>query len=418
MKVLIPFRNRCRTNHDFKDLPKTGSQITSTIAATSAALLTVASAGFGCYFAWTQGAHHGPVLATCAVAMALGLELSKAFAVEATFTCFRTLAIGRGLAMLALAVVAICYSLTAELSLMATTRGDAAAQRAKVSDTVRDDRAELARLLSERSAMPAYSPATADTVATAREGVAAAERTRSAECAKRGPNCRARETDEAAARAALSKAIADKAVTDRAAKLDADAVAVRARLAKAAPVAAAADPAAAALASYLRLIGVAIPAPILSEWLVLVGVIALELGSALSIVLVRSVSGGPRWALSTAGAPQTPAALARTKPVDRQKPVPSSVPPRPRTASVGANSAASRPSRGQSARTRQSGSKDAAATKIVDTLREQGGRAPGGSVRRLGAMIGERRSTTWNALAALIASGVIERVGSELVLRS
>jgi hypothetical protein len=33
-------------------------------------------------------------------------------------------------------------------------------------------------------------------------------------------------------------------------------------------------------------------------------------------------------------------------------------------------------------------------------------------------MIGERRSTTWNALAALIASGVIERVGSELVLRS
>jgi hypothetical protein len=216
-----------------------------------------------------------------------------------------------------------------------------------------------------QSVRSAFSPATADTVIAAREGVAAAERTRVAECAKRGPNCRARETDEGAARTALAKAVSDKAATDRAEKLDADAAVVRARLAKAAPVASAADPAAAALASYLRLFGVAIPAPILSEWLVLVGVIALELGSALSIVLVRSVSGGPRWALSTGGVPQ-----------------------------------------------------DAAATKIVDTLREQGGRARSGSVRRLGQAIGECKSTTWNALAALIAGGVIERVGSELVLRS
>src|SRR4029079_638751 len=119
-----------------------GSHFTSTIATIASALLVIASAGFGTVFAYTQGVHHGPVLAAFAVAMALGLELSKAFAVEATFTCFRTLAIGRGLAMLVLAVVAICYSLTVELSLMATTRGDAAAERAKVSDTVRDDRAE------------------------------------------------------------------------------------------------------------------------------------------------------------------------------------------------------------------------------------------------------------------------------------
>jgi DNA-binding IclR family transcriptional regulator len=53
----------------------------------------------------------------------------------------------------------------------------------------------------------------------------------------------------------------------------------------------------------------------------------------------------------------------------------------------------------------------------VDTLREQGGCAPGSSVRRLGRLIGERRSTVHNALAMLIASGVIERIGGDLVLR-
>jgi hypothetical protein len=412
MRLLIPFRNRCRTNRDFNNLDKVGSQITSTIATSAAALLMIASAGFGTVFAYTQGVHHGPVLAAFAVAMALGLELSKAFAVEATFTCFRTWAIGRGLAMALLGFVAVAYSLTAELSLMATTRGDAAAERTKASDATKDDRAELVRLIAERSAMT-FTAATAETVTAARESVAAAERTRTAECGKRGPQCRAREADEAAARAALAKAISDKAATDRAAKVDADAAVVQSRLAKAPPVAAAADPAAAALASYLETFGLTLPAAILSEWLVLIGVVALELGSALSIVLVRSVAGGHKSALSTVAASQ-----AHTKAVDSREPVPPSVPQRPRAGSVRANSAPSRSPRRQSARTRSTGSKDAAATKIVDTLREQGGRAPGGSVRRLGQAIGECKSTTWNALAALIAGGVIERVGSELVLRS
>jgi hypothetical protein len=67
--------------------------------AISAALLMLASAGFGCHFAWTQGAHHGPALATFAVAMALGLELAKPFAIERVFSCLRAWAFGRALAM-------------------------------------------------------------------------------------------------------------------------------------------------------------------------------------------------------------------------------------------------------------------------------------------------------------------------------
>ena len=51
-------------------------------ATASAVLLTTASAGFGTYYAWTNGAHHGPVLGSFAVAMALGLELCKPFAVS------------------------------------------------------------------------------------------------------------------------------------------------------------------------------------------------------------------------------------------------------------------------------------------------------------------------------------------------
>jgi hypothetical protein len=80
----------------------------------AASLLMLASAGFGCQFAYTQGVHHGPALAGFAVAMAVGLELAKPFAIEATFACFRRWALARGLAMALLGFVAVAYSLTAE----------------------------------------------------------------------------------------------------------------------------------------------------------------------------------------------------------------------------------------------------------------------------------------------------------------
>ena len=51
----------------------------------AAALLVFSSAGFGCVYAWHQAGHHGPALAVLAVAMALGLEVVKPFAVEAVF---------------------------------------------------------------------------------------------------------------------------------------------------------------------------------------------------------------------------------------------------------------------------------------------------------------------------------------------
>jgi hypothetical protein len=135
-----------------------------------------------------------------------------------------------------------------------------------------------------------FTPATADTVAAAREAVTAAANVRAAECAKRGHHCRARESDETTARATLAKAISDKAATDQAARIDTAVATVRTRLATA-PATASADPGAAALANYLGLFGLSVPAALLGEAMVLVGVVALELGSSLSVVLVGAFGG-------------------------------------------------------------------------------------------------------------------------------
>jgi hypothetical protein len=79
-------------------------------------------------------------------------------------------------------------------------------------------------------------------VTAAQDAVAAAERIRAAECGngdakQRGPNCRARESEEQTKRTALAAAVASKTATDKAAKLETQAEAIRARLDRAPPVA-------------------------------------------------------------------------------------------------------------------------------------------------------------------------------------
>jgi hypothetical protein len=384
----------------------------------------LASAGFGCHFAFTQGARHGLALAGFAVAMAAGLELAKPFAIEAAFACFRRWAIARGLALLLLGVVAIAYSLTAELSLMATTRGDAAAARAKASVTTEDDRAELARLNAERAAMR-FIPADADAVAAARKAAETAERSRKAECGdgdprQRGKHCRAREEDEKAATDKLTATVANKAASDLAAKLDADAETVRGRLASGAPVGSA-DPGASAISNYLALFGLYIPAALLAEWLVLVGVIALELGSALAVVLVRAMgteaAGAVEQAVATTWtADARPAWTPDARPAWTPEEPPKAQPAAPRSGARTVQGSAKR-GRGQRLGPLASVSKADAGQRIVDALAGAGGRLEDGTVRKLARLIGGRKSTVHSALAALVASGAVAKVGAELVLR-
>jgi hypothetical protein len=133
-----------------------------------------------------------------------------------------------------IATLALVVTFTNSLGAIAA-RGDATlAQRSKAVDTRKGDQAERARLAAERAAMT-FTPATAETVSAAREAVKAAERTRLAECGngdprQRGKNCRDREIDEGKARTVLTAAVANKAATDRAAKLEADIAALRRRL--------------------------------------------------------------------------------------------------------------------------------------------------------------------------------------------
>jgi hypothetical protein len=133
-----------------------------------------------------------------------------------------------------IALLALVVTFTNSLGAIAA-RGDATlAERAKAVDTRKENQAELTRLTAERAAM-AFTPATAETVTAAREAANAAERTRKAECGngdprQRGRYCRDREIDEAAARTALTSAVANKAATDRASQLDADIRGLRKRL--------------------------------------------------------------------------------------------------------------------------------------------------------------------------------------------
>ena len=102
----------------------------------------------------------------------------------------------------------------------------------KTKETRADDRAELQRLTAERKALPTFVPTTPDAVRAARDAVTAAERIQVAECGKRGPNCRTRESEEQAKRDALATVLTNRATTERAERLDAAMARVRDRLDK------------------------------------------------------------------------------------------------------------------------------------------------------------------------------------------
>jgi hypothetical protein len=135
------------------------------------------------------------------------------------------------------AAAALAANLSNSLGSLAGRAEKTLAERARVADARKDDRGELARILAERQALPAFTPATAETVAAAKRAADTATKNREAECEKRGPNCRQREIDEQAAADKLTTATTNKATTDRAAKLEADAAAIRKRLDTTPPVA-------------------------------------------------------------------------------------------------------------------------------------------------------------------------------------
>jgi hypothetical protein len=114
-----------------------------------------------------------------------------------------------------LAVLAMVTNSSQTLGAVASRGAGTEAERAKAAAAVKNDRAHLARIERERAGMK-FTATDAAAVKAAIAAVVAAERIRAAECEKRGPNCRLRETEE---RDALTTAQTAKALTDQVAKL-------------------------------------------------------------------------------------------------------------------------------------------------------------------------------------------------------
>ncbi len=81
-----------------------------------------------------------------------------------------------------------------------------------------------------------FTPADAGTVEAAKAKANAATKAKEAECAQRGPKCREKETAESQTLADLAAVTSNKALTDRAAALDAQIAAFREKIEAAGPV--------------------------------------------------------------------------------------------------------------------------------------------------------------------------------------
>jgi hypothetical protein len=218
-------------------------------------------------------------MAALMVCMAIALECCKPLAVASAFNAFRSFALVRGAALTLLAVVAVAYSLTAELTLMATARGDLVAQRAASAKAARSTNSQRDRIEAELARLAGVRPAA--TVRAEITGLLADPRV--GDCrALDGPRSKVACPKVAALRAELGNA-------ERKEQLEAD----LANLQPVGPPVATdrpTDPGAHAMSTYLAAIGIVLPDRLLTEWFVLVGVIALELGAALAMVLVQAVA--------------------------------------------------------------------------------------------------------------------------------
>ena len=140
-----------------------------------------------------------------------------------------------GALVFAASAFALVISLSNEIGAMAGRGNEQQAGRVQVADAVRDARRSLTRAEGEREGLK-FTPADEAAVRAANTKTAAATKAKEAECTQRGPRCREKEEAESRALADLDTVTRNKAMTDRAAKLDADIAALREKIEKAGPV--------------------------------------------------------------------------------------------------------------------------------------------------------------------------------------
>ena len=360
--------------------PGSRYQLASIIGKLSAASLVAASAGLGAVYAWTVGGEHGVILGALFVLFAVGLELAKPLAVTAAFASFRSWAVVRGAALALLAIVAIAYSLSAELSLMATARGDRVAERAATSNIAikARDRYQRAELELDRLAVARPSAELQSLI----DGVLSDPRADGCHTID-GPFTRDQcpKLVEWKSEQARAQRRAELETTMRQAERDI----------ASGPTTLAGDPGASALGTYLAALGVVVSTDVLSRWLALVPVLALEVGSALAGVLVQALS--PRRSLV--------AEISRPGDVNDGSEV------RPVVHLV------------QADETGPSDERERVKAALVDHLKTKGG-SVAQSERGLAALIGASRPTVRRAINGLAIAGIIaaeaSRTGTALRL--
>lgn len=312
------------------------------IALVSASALVIASSGLGAIYAWTTGTQHGLALACLLVLMAVSLELAKPLAIRGAFIAFRQWRFVSGLALLAIGIVAVAYSLTSELSLMSTARGDLAAERTKATRAQQElDKIGITRPAAEINAeLSAVLQEDKRLALNGCDGWLASVRLRTL-CVERVAPLRA-ELAKAERREHLESELRDKSVGKS-------------------------DPGAASLATYLGALGIPVAVDVVAQWLNLVPVLALEVGSALAGFMVHT-----RGAITTIES-QT---IKATRPPKTRHP------------------------------RAQASPRTTAADAIVSQLHAHGGSLQS-TERGLAQLIGAERSTVRRAIHGLAAGGLV-----------
>ena len=317
--------------------------LTAKVAATG---LCLSSAAFGALFAASVGIKHSIALAAITVLFVVALELIKPLALVAAFDAFKNWSPGRGLALGALAVVAIAYSLTAELALTASSRSDLAASRQAESDSAARAKERHTRASSELATFPRTR-----TVGELEALIAKQSRQG---CQGRGEAERAKWVCPVS-----SSLLGELARAKRRQELEAVLNGADQTLG-ASSHATVADPGSAALVTYLGAIGLVASSETVAQWLALVPVVALELGSALAGLLVQAV------------------APARVRVSQSEKQLPPA----------------------------EATEKDRVANAIVSHLQASGG-VVRGSQRKLASKLGADRNTVGRAIQSLAQSGLV-----------
>jgi hypothetical protein len=403
---------RSTGNNNFNGLATVASHPARAIAAVCTASLVLSSAGFGAIYAWTTASQHGLMLGACAVLMAVALEGAKPLAVSATLAAFRAWAFLRGFMLALLAIAAIAFSLTSELALIGGTRGDVAAKRASV---VEQNEARHARLQDARTELSSLALSRPAGEIEADVAKLLADNPKAGDChVVDGPVSRTVCPQVAMLNGEIAR-------TRRRAELQA----AIAKLTDAIPATTsvgAADPASSALGFYLGLIGVTIAPAALSQWLILVPVLALELGAALAAVLVQAVAAEAKASVvntdacsTTEGNPIRPSG-PRANPAIGKADRPSGHPRakggrQARGRRLGRTVSTAKP-----AKKRRVATKRAARERILGLIEARGGRLEGGSVRTIAKLTKLGRTTVHSALGILIASGSVVKAGKALVL--